>query len=71
MGQAAALGTAGTPADVDVVFFDIDDTLYDQAKPFAYAVRRVCGDIPGASDVALYDASRTHSGPIFAAFSAS
>lgn len=70
MGQAAALGTAGTPADVDVVFFDIDDTLYDQAKPFAYAVRRVCGDIPGASDVALYDASRTHSGPIFAAFSA-
>ncbi|SES61560.1 putative hydrolase of the HAD superfamily [Olsenella sp. KH3B4] len=70
MGQAAARVKAGTLAGVDVVFFDIDDTLYDQARPFAYAVRRVCGDIPGASDVALYDASRTHSGPIFAAFSA-
>jgi putative hydrolase of the HAD superfamily len=53
-----------------MVFFDIDDTLYDQAKPFAYAVRRVCGDLPGATDAALYDASRRHSGAIFAAFSA-
>jgi putative hydrolase of the HAD superfamily len=55
---------------VDIVFFDIDDTLYDQAKPFAYAVRRTCGDIPGATDDDLYEASRKHSGPIFAAFSA-
>lgn len=70
MGQAAGSGEPDARPGVDVVFFDIDDTLYDQAKPFAYAVRRVCGDLPGATDAALYDASRRHSGPIFAAFSA-
>ncbi len=70
MGQMARHDGAKAHACVDMVFFDIDDTLYDQAKPFAYAVRRVCGDLPGASDAALYDASRRHSGAIFAAFSA-
>ena len=70
MGQAAGSGEPDARPGVDVVFFDIDDTLYNQAKPFAYAVRRVCGDLPGATDAALYDASRRHSGPIFAAFSA-
>jgi putative hydrolase of the HAD superfamily len=70
MGRAAGIGERDSRSGVDVVFFDIDDTLYDQARPFAYAVRRVCGDIPGATDAALYDASRRHSGPIFAAFSA-
>ena len=71
MGQMARHDGAKAHACVDMVFFDIDDTLYDQAKPFAYAVRRVCGDLPGASDAALYDASRRHSGAIFAAFSVS
>jgi putative hydrolase of the HAD superfamily len=70
MGQVARHDGAKAHTCVDVVFFDIDDTLYDQARPFAYAVRRVCGDIPGATDAALYDASRRHSGAIFAAFSA-
>lgn len=70
MGQVARQDEAEPHACVDIVFFDIDDTLYDQAKPFAYAVRRVCGDVACASDAALYDASRRHSGPIFAAFSA-
>ncbi|MCI6844033.1 MAG: HAD family hydrolase [Coriobacteriaceae bacterium] len=70
MGQAAGGVLGGPQALIDVVFFDIDDTLYDQAGPFAYAVRRVCGDIPDATDAELYDASRRHSGPIFAAFSA-
>lgn len=70
MGQIARHDETESHACVDIVFFDIDDTLYDQAKPFAYAVRRVCGDISGASDAALYDASRRYSGPIFAAFSA-
>lgn len=69
MGQAAS-GSDVTGSLVDVVFFDIDDTLYDQAQPFSYAVRRTCGDVPGATDSKLYDASRRHSAPIFAAFSA-
>lgn len=53
---------------MDAVFFDIDDTLYDQAQPFAYAVHRVLGPIEGADDNALFMASRKHSGEVFAAF---
>ena len=53
----------------DMVFFDIDDTLYDQAKPFAYAVHKVYGDVPGATDTELFSASRAHSAQVFAAFS--
>lgn len=55
---------------MDVVFFDIDDTLYDQAQPFAYAVHAVLGDTVDASDAELYAASRRHSGEVFAAFDA-
>lgn len=53
----------------DMVFFDIDDTLYDQAQPFAYAVHKVYGDVPGATDAQLFQASRVHSTQVFAAFS--
>lgn len=54
---------------MDVVFFDIDDTLYNQAEPFGYAVRSVLGSVP-ATDDELFDASRRHSGEVFAAFAA-
>lgn len=53
----------------DMVFFDIDDTLYDQAQPFAYAVHKVYGNVPGATDAQLFQASRMHSTQVFAAFS--
>lgn len=53
---------------MDAVFFDIDDTLYDQSRPFANAVHRVCGDVPGATDNDLYLASRRHSAEVFRAF---
>lgn len=53
----------------DTVFFDIDDTLYDQAQPFAYAVHKVYGKVPGATDAQLFEASRMHSTQVFAAFS--
>lgn len=53
----------------DMVFFDIDDTLYDQAQPFAYAVHKVYGNVPGATDAELFRASRVHSTQVFAAFS--
>lgn len=55
---------------LDTVFFDLDDTIYDQAIPFAYAVRSVAGDAVGASAEELYDASRAHSAEIFAAYEA-
>ena len=53
---------------MDAVFFDIDDTIYDQAQPFANAVHKVLGDVPGATDGDLYVASRRHSSEVFAAF---
>lgn len=53
---------------MDAVFFDIDDTIYDQAQPFAHAVRTVLGDLPGVSAGDLYVASRRHSGEVFAAY---
>lgn len=54
---------------MDAVFFDIDDTLYDQAEPFARAVRAVVGKaVANVSDDALYRSSRTHSTEVFAAF---
>ena len=53
---------------MDAVFFDIDDTIYDQAQPFANAVHKVLGPVPGATDGDLYVASRRHSGEVFAAF---
>ena len=55
-------------AVMDAVFFDIDDTIYDQAQPFANAVHKVLGPVPGATDGDLYVASRRHSGEVFAAF---
>ena len=54
---------------MDAVLFDMDDTLYDQALPFAHAVREVMGALPDGADAdALYRASRRHSGEVFAAF---
>lgn len=52
---------------MEAVFFDIDDTLYDQGQPFAHAVRTVLGELP-ASVGELYKASRRHSGEVFAAY---
>ena len=51
MGQEAA-------GKRDAVFFDLDDTLYDQAQPFAYAVEKVVGPIPHATAADLFDTSR-------------
>ena len=53
---------------MDAVFFDIDDTIYDQAQPFANAVHKVLGQVPDTTDGDLYVASRRHSGEVFAAF---
>lgn len=55
---------------MNVVFFDIDDTLYDQGQPFAYAVHKVYGPLPDVSDEELFKASRKHSTEVFAAFAA-
>lgn len=55
---------------MDAILFDMDDTLYDQALPFARAVRRVLGEVPGATAEGLYLASRRHSGEVFAAYAA-
>ena len=52
----------------DVVFFDLDDTLYDQAAPFGYAVRKILGPIPGVTATDLFETSRRYSQEIFAAF---
>ncbi|MGI6229860.1 MAG: HAD family hydrolase [Tractidigestivibacter sp.] len=60
---------------MDYVFFDLDDTLYDQAQPFAFAYRKVFGTRfdtagPGASPLdveALFSASRRHSEAVFLA----
>lgn len=52
---------------MEAVFFDIDDTIYDQAQPFARAVRKVLGRLP-ATPNDLYKASRAHSGEVFAAY---
>lgn len=62
-------GRQGPRDGVDMVYFDIDDTLYDQAAPFAYAVRRTFGALPGVTDGQLYEARGRHSGPVFRAFS--
>lgn len=51
------------------VFFDIDDTIYDQAQPFAHAVAQVLGKLPAPADE-LYRSSRAHSGEVFAAYGA-
>lgn len=53
---------------MDAIFFDLDDTLYDQARPFAYAVRTVVGELPGVSVAELYEARQRHSKAIFDAF---
>lgn len=60
MGQEAA-------GKRDAVFFDLDDTLYDQAQPFAYAVEKVVGPIPHATAADLFDTSRRYSQEIFSA----
>lgn len=60
------MGRAGAER-CDAVFFDLDDTLYDQAEPFAYAVRTVVGPVPHATAADLFDTSRRYSQEIFAA----
>lgn len=52
---------------MDVVFFDLDDTLYDQADPFARGYREVFGDAFDLDPVALFVASRRHSEAVFEA----
>ena len=52
----------------DAVFFDLDDTLYDQSEPIAYAVKHVLGDLKGISGAQLFETSRLHSQEVFAAF---
>lgn len=60
---------------MDYVFFDLDDTLYDQVQPFAFAYRKVFGTRfdtagPDASPLdveALFGASRRHSEEVFLA----
>lgn len=54
---------------MDAIFFDIDDTLYDQAQPFCYAVRKVVGPV-SATDDQLFASSRRHSDEVFAALAA-
>lgn len=51
----------------DAVFFDLDDTLYDQAEPFAYAVEKVVGPVPHATPADLFETSRRYSQEIFSA----
>lgn len=54
---------------MDAIFFDIDDTLYDQAQPFCYAVRTVVGPV-SMTDDQLFASSRRHSDEVFAALAA-
>lgn len=55
---------------MDVVFFDLDDTLYDQAEPFVRAYREVFGhqfDDAVKSPEQLFALSRKHSESVFEA----
>ena len=55
---------------MDVVFFDLDDTLYDQAEPFVRAYREVFDgryDSLGLDPERLFAASRRHSESVFEA----
>lgn len=52
---------------MDVIFFDFDDTLYDQAQPFALAYEEVFGGRFDLDPVALFVASRRHSEAVFEA----
>lgn len=52
---------------MDCVFFDLDDTLYDQVQPFALAYRQVVGERFTLDVEALFRASRKHSDAVFAA----
>lgn len=52
---------------MDYVFFDLDDTLYDQVSPFALAYRDVLDSRFDLDPEALFRASRRHSDEVFAA----
>lgn len=52
---------------MDCVFFDLDDTLYDQVEPFAQAYREVFGERFDLDVEALFRASRHHSDAVFEA----
>lgn len=52
---------------MDYVFFDFDDTLYDQAQPFAKAYYEVLDGRFGLDPIELFKASRRHSEAVFEA----
>lgn len=52
---------------MDCVLFDLDDTLYDQVRPFALAYQQVLGEGPQVDVEALFRASRRYSDAAFAA----
>jgi len=52
---------------VDVVLFDLDDTLYDQVMPFEKAFSDVIGPLDDLDASALFRAYRRHSDELFGA----
>lgn len=53
-------------AATDCVFFDLDDTLYDQVRPFSLAYRQTFGDAATLDAVSLFIARGRHSDEVFA-----
>ena len=50
---------------MDYVFFDFDDTIYDQAGPFARAYADVFADTVTVDPIELFVASRRHADEVF------
>jgi putative hydrolase of the HAD superfamily len=50
---------------MDYVFFDFDDTIYDQSGPFARAYEQVLADRVTVDATELFVASRRHSDEVF------
>ena len=51
--------------EIQAVLFDVDDTLYDQAQPFAKACEALFGRVYSFSIDALFASSRRHSDEVF------
>jgi putative hydrolase of the HAD superfamily len=64
VGVADAYGRGEEPV-MDYVFFDFDDTIYDQSGPFARAYEAVLGDRVKVDPTELFVASRRHSDELF------
>ena len=52
---------------MDVVLFDLDDTLYDQVMPFEMAFSDVIGPVDGPGVSELFHAYKHHSEELFQA----